>query len=184
MLCRICTVQIQPREHVLDDAGHTAPTRQHELEHTDHTDHTDQEYIYLADLDHDLIWTDLYDVSCSWLICLGLTGSWGISAVGSVSGQIVPNFDGIPSHTSSDLQYFSFYIYLWIGDGIVSRVAVLSYFQSRFFFQWGIDLLKRGLCLTKCKFAVAGFFFLRHKLFFFSLKDLYTSPQSPVLFFT
>ena len=38
-------VQIQPREHALDYAKHTAPTRQHELEHTDHTDHTDQEYI-------------------------------------------------------------------------------------------------------------------------------------------
>ena len=34
---------------VLDHAGYTAPTRQHELDHadhTDHTDHTDQEYIY------------------------------------------------------------------------------------------------------------------------------------------
>ena len=44
-------VQIQPRKYVLDHAGSTAPTRQHELDHTDHTDHTDhadhtdQEYI-------------------------------------------------------------------------------------------------------------------------------------------
>ena len=31
-----------------DHAEHTAPVRQHELDHTDHTDHTDQEYgIYL-----------------------------------------------------------------------------------------------------------------------------------------
>ena len=53
-LCRICVVQIQPRKHVLDHAGYTAPTRQHELDHTDHTDHTnhtdhtdhtDQDYI-------------------------------------------------------------------------------------------------------------------------------------------
>ena len=46
MLCRICVVQIQPRKHVPDHAGYTAPTRQHELDHTDrtdHTDHTDQE---------------------------------------------------------------------------------------------------------------------------------------------
>ena len=44
MLCRICIwiAQIQPRKHVLDDAGYcTAPTRQHELDHTEHTDHTD-----------------------------------------------------------------------------------------------------------------------------------------------
>ena len=39
MLCRICIVQIQPRKHVLDHAGCTAPIRQHEV------DPTDQEYI-------------------------------------------------------------------------------------------------------------------------------------------
>ena len=38
-------VQIQPRNHALDDANYAAPTRQHELDHTDHTDHTDQEYV-------------------------------------------------------------------------------------------------------------------------------------------
>ena len=38
MLCRICTVQIQPKKHVLDHADHTAPTRKHEPHHTDHTD--------------------------------------------------------------------------------------------------------------------------------------------------
>ena len=35
---------------LIDHAGYTAPTRQHELYHTDHTDHTnhtDQEYICL-----------------------------------------------------------------------------------------------------------------------------------------
>ena len=52
MLCRIYTVQIQLRKHVPDHADCTAPTRQHELDHTDHE-------IYLpclADLliDHDL----------------------------------------------------------------------------------------------------------------------------------
>ena len=37
-------VQIQPWKHVLaaDHAGYTAPTRQHELDHTNHTDRTDQ----------------------------------------------------------------------------------------------------------------------------------------------
>ena len=39
MLCRICIVQIQPMKHVLHFAHYMAPTRQHEL------DHTDQEYI-------------------------------------------------------------------------------------------------------------------------------------------
>ena len=53
MLCRICIVQIQPRKHVLvDHAGYAAPTRQHEL---DHTDHTDQEAISaLKHLDHEV----------------------------------------------------------------------------------------------------------------------------------
>ena len=41
MLCRICTVQIRPRKHLLDHAEDTAPTLQHEL---DHTDRTDQKY--------------------------------------------------------------------------------------------------------------------------------------------
>ena len=41
-LCRICIVHIHPRKYVLDRAaGYTAPTQQHELDHTDHTDHTD-----------------------------------------------------------------------------------------------------------------------------------------------
>ena len=59
----ICTVQVQPGKGVLDDAAYTAPTRQHELDHTisgidllcladldhvvdyvDHTDHTDHTY--------------------------------------------------------------------------------------------------------------------------------------------
>ena len=41
MLCRICSrAQIQPKEHVLDHAGYTTPTRQHEL------DHADQESIF------------------------------------------------------------------------------------------------------------------------------------------
>ena len=35
------------QEYTVDDAGYTAPTRQHGLDHTDHTDRTDQEYIYL-----------------------------------------------------------------------------------------------------------------------------------------
>ena len=35
MLYRICTVQVQPRKHVLDHADYTAPTRQHGLDHTD-----------------------------------------------------------------------------------------------------------------------------------------------------
>ena len=53
MLCRICTAQIQPRNHVLDHADYyIAPTRQHELDHTDHTDHTDQELSALQDLNH------------------------------------------------------------------------------------------------------------------------------------
>ena len=33
------------QENVLHHAGYTAPTRQHELDHTNHTDHTDQEYV-------------------------------------------------------------------------------------------------------------------------------------------
>ena len=36
MLCRICKVHTQPRNHVLDHAGFVAPTRQRELDHTDH----------------------------------------------------------------------------------------------------------------------------------------------------
>ena len=43
-LHRVCTTQIQPREHELDRADYTDPTRQHEL---DRTDHTDQEYVCL-----------------------------------------------------------------------------------------------------------------------------------------
>ena len=36
MLGKICTaVQIQPREHVLDPADYTTPTKQHELDSTD-----------------------------------------------------------------------------------------------------------------------------------------------------
>ena len=35
MLCRICTVHIQSRKHVIDHADCTAPTLQHELDHTD-----------------------------------------------------------------------------------------------------------------------------------------------------
>ena len=41
MLCRICTIQIQPRKHALDHADCKASTRQRELDHTDNTDHTD-----------------------------------------------------------------------------------------------------------------------------------------------
>ena len=37
-LWRVCLAgQIQPRKRVLDRADHTAPTRQHERDHTDHT---------------------------------------------------------------------------------------------------------------------------------------------------
>ena len=35
-LRRICGVQIQPRKDVLDHAGYTAFTRQHDVDHTDH----------------------------------------------------------------------------------------------------------------------------------------------------
>ena len=34
------------RPTAVDRADYTAPTRQHELDHTDHTYHTDQESIY------------------------------------------------------------------------------------------------------------------------------------------
>ena len=40
MLYRICKVQIQPGNYVLDHAGYTAPTRQH-----DEPDYTDEENI-------------------------------------------------------------------------------------------------------------------------------------------
>ena len=40
VLCRICIVQVQPRNPVLDGADYTAPTRQDEL------DHTDQKHIF------------------------------------------------------------------------------------------------------------------------------------------
>lgn len=52
MLSMICTVQIHPSKHVLDDAGYTAHTRQHEPDHTKHTYHTDQESICLSALKH------------------------------------------------------------------------------------------------------------------------------------
>ena len=56
MWCRLCTVRVQPTsDGMLDRADCTAPTRQHELNHTDHTDHTyhiDQEYIHLSALKH------------------------------------------------------------------------------------------------------------------------------------
>ena len=42
MLCRICMVQIQPRDLVLHRAGYTVTTRWHEL---DRADHTDQQHI-------------------------------------------------------------------------------------------------------------------------------------------
>ena len=44
MLHRICTVQIQPRNHVLDHAGYTAPNRQHEWA-TTAIDHTHQKCV-------------------------------------------------------------------------------------------------------------------------------------------
>ena len=47
----LCVVQIEPEKPVLDDADCTAPTRQHELYHTDRTDHTDQKCIYLSVLE-------------------------------------------------------------------------------------------------------------------------------------
>ena len=63
MLCRICAVQIKPRKHVLvEHAGCTAPTRQHELDHTDHTEHTDH-------TDH----TDQGSIFPAWQISRSLT---------------------------------------------------------------------------------------------------------------
>ena len=35
MLCRICMLQIKPRTRAIDQADHTAPTRQHGLDHVD-----------------------------------------------------------------------------------------------------------------------------------------------------
>ena len=47
---RRCAGSVQYRSksgiHVLDHAGYTVPTRQHEPDHTDHTDHADQGYIF------------------------------------------------------------------------------------------------------------------------------------------
>ena len=67
MLCRICVAQIQPGNHILDDADCTDPTRHHELDHTDHadhtdhTDHTDRDFYLpcLADPDHKVHIDDL-----------------------------------------------------------------------------------------------------------------------------
>ena len=65
MAGRICIVQIQPRKHELVHPNCTAPTRQHEL------DHTDIQIIQimqitnipaLKDLDHRLGVDDLSDV--------------------------------------------------------------------------------------------------------------------------
>ena len=56
-MCRICVVQIQPRNQALlvdrTGTGYAAPTLQHEPDHTHHThhtDHTDQEYIYIYNM--------------------------------------------------------------------------------------------------------------------------------------
>ena len=57
---RICAVQIQPRQYVLDHAYNTAPTRQHKLYHTD------QESMVAAMtyLDHGVDWWYARDVKC------------------------------------------------------------------------------------------------------------------------
>ena len=47
MLCRICIVQIQTRNHVLVHVDYAAPTKKHELDHTDHTGHTDHQVIQI-----------------------------------------------------------------------------------------------------------------------------------------
>ena len=53
-------MQIQPRKHVIDHAGHAAPTRQHE------PDHTDQESICpLEDLDHEEVGIDYLSEVCN-----------------------------------------------------------------------------------------------------------------------
>ena len=59
MLCRICVVQIQHRNHVLDHADYTAPTLQRE---PDPTDHTDQEYICPL--------KDLQIMNCKWQLVI------------------------------------------------------------------------------------------------------------------
>ena len=58
MLCRICTVQIQPSKHVLDHAGYTASIWQHEL------DRTDQEAACpeRPTVDHEVRIDDLFEV--------------------------------------------------------------------------------------------------------------------------
>ena len=35
MLCRVCTLQIQPRQHALEHAVYVGPIPQRELDHTD-----------------------------------------------------------------------------------------------------------------------------------------------------
>ena len=47
--CSMCTVHIQPRNRVLDHVDHTAPTRHHEL------DHTDQLHVCPESLDHQAV---------------------------------------------------------------------------------------------------------------------------------
>ena len=54
MLCRTCIVQTQPTKHVLDHVGRTAPTRQHELDHTDHPDQESTDLSVINHLDHEV----------------------------------------------------------------------------------------------------------------------------------
>ena len=57
MLCRIYSVQIQPRKRALDLTDYAAPTLQHE------TDPTDQEStVCLKDLDNEMELADVSDV--------------------------------------------------------------------------------------------------------------------------
>ena len=48
VLCGICLHSTDPAQEIPSESSiFTAPTRQHELDHTDHTEHTGEEHVYV-----------------------------------------------------------------------------------------------------------------------------------------
>ena len=91
------STDILPRKHVQDHAGYTAPTRQHEL------DHTDQGYIYiyicistLKYLRHEEVWTwGLYNVKSKW-VRLKTAVLLYASGFGSENSSVVRKWFNLP----------------------------------------------------------------------------------------
>ena len=138
MLCRICTVQIQPRKRVVDDTDHyMAPARQHELDRT----RTDQ-----------------------WSICPERCRSWTVVGTDDLSDVwfIVPFLSHVSLHPRFGNKLLGLRVGLYLPFVYIALTENMSTaWSSQWRYRWSLGSKSVNTSISNINSIGAGFYIIK-----------------------